>query len=236
MTDGREASPAPDEPLNSPDTGDGPDTGDEPGTTTTATKEPEGPVTVSAGTYKRLVSGVPSFIMAMLACLALVGLVVLITPQRNEGALPRADYRGDLSGLTAIAPYQVQAPQGLAPQWYPTSTRLSGSSGGPVSWHLGFYTPAKEYAALEEGNETPDGPGHFVDRMTSQGRADGTAQIVGATWARTFRPDKKQRSLVRRLPGLTLVVTGTASYEELAVLAGSLRPQPKPSTAATPVG
>jgi hypothetical protein len=216
---------------------DGPDAADTPGTqgtTVTATKTAEGPYVVSPSVYKRLMSSLPGFGMALLSCLVVVGLVILITPRRNEGAMPRADYRGDLSGLMAIAPYQVQAPQGLPPQWYPTSTRLSGRAGGPISWHLGFYTPGKEYAALEESNETADGAGHFVDRMTSQGRPDGTAQVAGATWDRTFRQDKKQRSLVRRLPGVTVVVTGTASYEELAVLAGSLRPQPKPSPAVSP--
>jgi hypothetical protein len=215
---------------------DGPDAPDatetseshgEQGTTATATRPAEGPIVVSPSVYRRLMSGLPGFTMAMLASLALVGMVILITPRRNEGAMPRADYRGDLAGLVAIAPYQVQAPQGLPPQWYPTSTRLSGRPGGPISWHLGYYTPAKEYAALEESNESPDGAGHFVDRMTSQGRPDGVAQVAGATWDRAFRPDKKQRSLVRRLPGVTVVVTGTASYDELAVLAGSLRPQPR---------
>jgi len=208
---------------------DGPDTE---AATATATKEAEGPYVVSPSVYKRLMSTLPGFSMALLACLVVVGLVILITPRRNEGAMPRADYQSDLSGLRATAPYAAQAPEGLPPQWYPTSTRLSGRTGGPISWHLGFYTPQKEYAALEESNETPEGAGHFIDRMTSQGHADGTAQIAGATWDRTFRPDKKQRSLVRRLPGLTLIVTGTASYEELAVLAGALRAQPKP--AATP--
>jgi Protein of unknown function (DUF4245) len=201
-------------------------------TATPATPEKEGPYVVSASVYKRLMSTLPGFSMAMLSCLVVVGLVILITPRRNENAMPRADYQSDLSGLRAIAPYAAQAPEGLPPQWYPTSTRLSGHAGGPVSWHLGFNTPQKEYAALEESNETPEGPGNFVDRMTSQGHPDGTSQIAGATWDRTFRPDKKQRSLVRRLPGLTLIVTGTASYEELAVLAGALKPQPKP--AATP--
>jgi hypothetical protein len=206
----------------------------EQGTTATATRAPGEPIVVSPSLYRRLKSGLFGYSMAMLACLVVVGLVILITPRHNEGAIPHADYRGDLTGLVAIAPYQVQAPQGLPAQWEPTSTRLSGHTGGPVSWHLGFYTPGKEYAALEESNETADGVGNFVDRMTSQGHPDGTAQIAGATWDRAFRPDKKQRSLVRRLPGLTLVVTGTASYEELGVLAGSLRPQPKPSPAATP--
>jgi hypothetical protein len=205
---------------------------DTPEPTATATKEPEGPYVVSPSVYKRLMSTLPGFSMALLSCLVVVGLVILITPRRNEGAMPRVDYQSDLTGLRAIAPYAAQAPEGLPQQWYPTSTRLSGRAGGPIAWHLGFYTPQKEYAALEESNETPEGAGNFVDRMTSQGHPDGTSQIAGATWDRTFRPDKKQRSLVRRLPGLTLIVTGTASYEELAVLAGALKAQPKP--AATP--
>jgi hypothetical protein len=223
--------PAPTAP-NEESPGDGRDSR---GGAATATKHPEGPVAVSPSVHRRLTAGVPAFCTAMLACFVVVALVILITPRRNENAMPRVDYRGDLSGLVAVAPFQAQAPEGLPPQWYPTSTRLSGHAGGPISWHLGFNTPRKEYAALEESNETPDGAGGFVDRMTSQGHPDGTAQVAGATWARTFRPDKKQRSLVRRLPGLTLVVTGTASYEELAVLAGSLRPQPKASAGASPI-
>jgi hypothetical protein len=200
--------------------------GTEPGTTATATRE--GPIVVSPSVYRRITSGLPGYAMAMLVCLAVVGLVMLITPRRNQNSIPRADYRGDLAGLVTVAPYPVEAPQGLPPQWFPTSTRLTGGQNGPIAWHLGFYTPGKKYAALEESNERPDGAGNFVDRMTSQGHPDGTAQVAGATWDRTFRPDKKQHSLVRRLPGVTLVVTGTASYEELAVLAGSLRVQPKP--------
>jgi hypothetical protein len=180
----------------------------EPGTTVTATRGPGEPIVVSASLYRRLTSNLFGFSMAMLSCLVVVGLVILITPRRNESAIPHVDYHSDLSGLVAIAPYQVQAPEGLPAQWYSTSTRLSGHA------------------------ETPAGAGNFVDRMTSQGHPDGTSQIAGATWDRAFRPDKKQRSLIRRLPGLTLVITGTASYDELAVLAGSLRPQSKTSPAA----
>jgi Protein of unknown function (DUF4245) len=193
------------------------------------------PVVVSPSVYRRLMSGLSGYTMAMLSCLVVVGLVILITPRHNEEAIPHADYHGDLAGLIAVAPYPVLAPEGLPKQWFATSTRLTGRPGGPVSWHLGFNTARKEYAALEESNETPDGRGNFIDRMTSQGHPDGTAQVAGATWYRTFRPDKKQRSLVRKLPGVTIVVTGTASYDELAVLAGALRPQAKSARpAATP--
>ncbi|GAA4485437.1 hypothetical protein GCM10023191_010070 [Actinoallomurus oryzae] len=223
------------EPADDANAPDAPDTG-APGTTATATRPPEGPYVVSPSVYKRLMSGLPGFCMALVASLALVGVVILITPRHNESAMPHADYSSDLAGLTAVAPYQVLAPQGLPQRWFATSTRLSGHGRGPISWHLGFSTPSKEYAALEESNETPDGAGHFIDRMTSQGHPDGTSQIAGATWDRRFRPDKKQRSLIHRFPGVTIILTGTASYEELGVLAAALKPQPKPSSAATPVG
>jgi hypothetical protein len=226
VSDGRDATPA----AEGEDTLSG---RREEGSTVTVTRPSagEGPITVSPSVYRRLMSGLPGYIVAMLACLGVVGVVMLITPRRNPGAMPRVDYRGDLSGLEAIAPYSVYTPEGLTPQWYPTSSRLTGKANGPVAWHLGFYTPQKQYAALEESNEQPSGPGGFVDRMTSQGHPDGSAQVAGATWEKTFRKDKKQRSLVRRLNGLTLVVTGTASYDELAVLASSLKPRPKPSPA-----
>lgn len=205
----------------------------------TATGSPaagDGPVVVSPAAYRRLMSGLPGYAVAMLCCLAIAGLVLLITPRRNQNAVLRVDYGGDLAGLVVVAPYPVWAPEGLPAGWYPTSSRLTGTTGGPLAWHLGFYTPGKQYAAVEQSDERPGDRGGFVDRMTSQGRPDGTVIVAGAPWDRTFRKDKDQRSLVRRLPGVTLVVTGTASYDELAVLAGSLRRQPKPSPRASVTG
>jgi hypothetical protein len=180
-------------------------------------------VTGQVTAYRRLTSGLHGYVVAMLSCLVIVGLVMLVTPRRNEDAVPRIDYRGDLTGLRAVAPYTVQAPEGLPPTWYATSSRLTGAPNGPVSWHLGFFTPQGRYAALEESNEHGD----FVARMTSNGRPDGALALGGATWQRTLRADKNQRSLVLGSPTVTLVVTGTASYDELAVLAGSLRPVPR---------
>lgn len=161
---------------------------------------------------RRLRGGVVTLLVAVL--------VLLITPRRNQDAVPRIDYRGDLGRLTAVAPFTVRAPAGLPPAWYPTSSRLTRN--GAVAWHLGFLTPHGRYAALEESNERGD----YLARMTSAGSPDGAMVLAGATWRRTLRADKDQRSLVLRPPGVTLVVTGTASYEELTTLAGSLRPVP----------
>jgi hypothetical protein len=192
---------------------------------------PGSPVPVSPAVYKRLTTGLGGYTMALLACFALVGLIVLITPRSEKEVLPTVDYTFDLRMLGSTAPYTSYGPQGLPAGWRPTSSRLTGVRGsGPVAWHVGFVTPSDQYAALEQSDESPD---PFIKRMTNRDRPEGARQVAGATWEQYFRPDKKQRSLVRRLQGVTLVVTGTAGYDELGVLAASLRPQP--TAAATPV-
>jgi hypothetical protein len=193
----------------------------------------EGPYEVSPGVYKRLTTGLGGYTLAMLSCLLLVGLIVLITPRHPKETLPTADYGSQLFALRSGAPYIPYAPEGLPPTWRATSSRLSGlNDRGPVAWHLGMVTPSDEYAALEQSNERP--VGEYLWRMTNSREPVGVQQVAGQPWQRYYRKDKNQRSLVRTLPGLTLVVTGTASYEELAVLAASLKPQPKTGTAPTP--
>lgn len=201
-----------------------------------------GGTAVSEGTYKRLTSGVAQFAIAIGACFALVLVVMLISPGNGviggaKEILPSANPSEGAAALRATAPYVSWAPQGLPAKWHCTSSRLSGDGSGPVSWHAGYVTPSGEYAALEQSNETP--VGDFVTRMTNinpatPGSLKGTREIAGVSWSEYFRKDKKQYSLVRELPGVTLVVSGTASYDELAVLAGSLQAQPKPSSQPTP--
>jgi hypothetical protein len=197
-------------------------------------KQQSSPQRVSDGTYQRLTSGVGQFALAIGACLALVGVIMLITPGSDKETLPQVDESSAAEAMRLTAPYVSYAPEGLPPRWRATSSRLSGGK-GPVAWHLGHLSPSDQYAALEESNERPAAT--FVARMTNVDPRNpkslvGTRQVAGATWNEYFRKDKKQNSLVRELPTVTLVVTGTASYDELAVLAASLKAQPR--TAATP--
>jgi hypothetical protein len=164
----------------------------------------------------------------MAACLVLVGAIYLITPRSHKELLPTFDYSSQQWAMVQDAPYPVWAPEGLPPGWRATSSRVHGLDGGgkgPVSWHLGFVTPGKEYAALEQSNEKAS---DYVPRMTNNRKPNGTMQVGGVTWDTYYRKDKKANSLARTLPdGVSLVVTGTASYQELAVLAGSLKVQHK---------
>jgi hypothetical protein len=197
-------------------------------------------VEVSPGVHKRLTTGLGGFAMAMGACLLLVLAIYVVTPRSDKEVLPTVDYTSQLWAMRNDAPFTAYAPEGLGPRWRPTSSRLTGlDTGGqkPVAWHLGFVTPGDEYAALEQSNEKAS---EYVPRMTNSSTPLGTQQVAGVTWSKYHRKDKKANSLARTLPdGVSLVVTGTASYEELAILAASLKPQKKdedltPSSTATP--
>ncbi|MEU5880279.1 DUF4245 domain-containing protein [Spirillospora sp. NPDC047279] len=183
-------------------------------------------VEVAPGVYKRLTTGLGGFAVAMAACLLLVGVIYLITPRSDEEVLPTTDYSSQLWAMTSDAPYTVWAPQGLPAGWRATSSRVHGLDGkGPVAWHLGFVTPSRQYAALEQSNEKAS---DYVPRMTNNRKAEGSLQVDGVTWTKYHRKDKKANSLARTLPGgVSIVVVGTAGYEELAVLAAALEPQRK---------
>ncbi|MES9537150.1 DUF4245 family protein [Actinomadura sp. NPDC000600] len=197
-------------------------------------------VEVSPGVYKRLTTGLGGFTMAMGACLLLVLAIYVITPRSDKEVLPTVDYGSQLWAMRNDAPYTVYAPEGLPIHWRPNSSRVHGlGSGGkdPVAWHLGFVTPSEQYAALEQSNEKAS---EFVPRMANSSQPVGTQQVNGVAWTKYHRKDKKANTLARTLPnGVSLVVTGTASYAELAVLAGSLKEQaktggPPPPATATP--
>ncbi|RAY14388.1 DUF4245 domain-containing protein [Actinomadura craniellae] len=191
-----------------------------------------GPIRVSPAVHKRLTTGLGGYIMAMAACFLLVGVIVAITPRSDKEVLPTVDYQTGLWAMRLDAPYTVHAPEGLPAGWRATSSRVTGLNGkGPAAWHLGMLTAADEYVAVEQSNERP---ADFVRRMTNTKEPVGSQQVAGVTWEQWYREDKNQRSLVRRLPGVTLVVTGTASFADLGVLAAALRPQPRNSPAPVP--
>ncbi|TDC84655.1 DUF4245 domain-containing protein [Actinomadura sp. 7K507] len=192
-------------------------------------------VEVSPAVHKRLTTGLGGFALAMGACLLLVLAIYAITPRSDKEVLPTVDYGAQLWAMRNDAPYTVHAPEGLSDRWRPTSSRLNGlgqGGGEPVAWHLGFVTPGDEYAALEQSNEKAS---EYVPRMANSSKPVGTQQVNGQTWTKYHREDKQANSLARTLPGgVSLVVTGTATYEELAVLAGSLKPQSKDNAPLTP--
>ncbi|GAA4222991.1 hypothetical protein FHR32_001814 [Streptosporangium album] len=179
---------------------------------------------------ERFTQGFYGYVVAMLVCLAGVGVFLLVTPQSRTEHIPKVDYSIDVANMRRAAPYQVWPPDPVPAGWIPTSSQMTDQK-GVVSWRLGFATAKRPEAAtrshvmLAQSDEKP--AAEFANRMANTGEVVGNVQIGGVTWEQRLRKDKNQRSLVRLLPDVTVVVTGTAQWDELSALAGSLKQQVK---------
>ncbi|WP_084957282.1 DUF4245 domain-containing protein [Thermoactinospora rubra] len=178
---------------------------------------------------RRFTEGFYGYVFAVLVCVALVGVWwLVISPRGGEEHIPRRDYSITVANFSRAVPYQVWAPAQDPKGWIPNSNKIAKGVGGAQVLHLGYATASRQHAMLIQSNEQP--PAEFANRMTNTNRSVGAEQIGGQTWERRFREDKKQRSLVRMLPDVTLIVTGTADWPELAQLAAALQQRPKPAS------
>jgi Protein of unknown function (DUF4245) len=180
----------------------------------------------------RFTQGFLGYAFALAVCLAGVGLFLLVTPRDQSEHIPRVDYSIDRINAARSAPYEIVAPRQVLPNWVPNSSTLTQD--GTVTWRLGFATAKRQHAMVAQSNERP--PAGFANRMANTDKASGSRQIDGVTWQERVRPDKNQRSLVRILPDHTVVVTGTADWDELTALVTTLTPQPKPTATESVTG
>ncbi|MFD7095939.1 DUF4245 domain-containing protein [Streptomyces xanthophaeus] len=157
----------------------------------------------------------------MIRSLAVIGIVVagiyLFVPH-DEKADPTqtVDYRVETTTARRAARYPVAVPVGLAAEWRATS--VSYDRRNDDAWHLGFLDPQTQYAAVEQSSDTS---AKNITKLTRKAEATGQSQQVGElAWERW--EGEKYDALVRQEPGHVTIVTGTASFEQLAVLAGAL--------------
>ncbi|MEV8534522.1 DUF4245 domain-containing protein [Streptomyces sp. NPDC051211] len=157
----------------------------------------------------------------MVRSLALIGIVVAgiyIFLPHDEKADPTrvVDYRVETLTARRAAPYPLAAPTGLPQEWRATSVTYERKNAN--AWHLGFLDPDNQYVALEQSSDTS---AKYLARVTQQATATGQTQQVGdLAWERWDGP--KYDALVRAEQGHVTVVTGTASFEQLAKMAAAL--------------
>ncbi|WP_174518284.1 DUF4245 domain-containing protein [Streptomyces vietnamensis] len=146
------------------------------------------------------------------------GVMYLFIPHDEDAAPIQAkDYRVELLTAQRVAPYPVLAPEGLGEGW--KATVVSYKREKADAWQLGFLSPDTQYVAV---NQSTAEPGKFVPEVTHKAKNTGkTETVAGRVWQRWEGP--KYDALVRTENGATTVVAGTASFERLAEMAGSLQ-------------
>ncbi|MEV0615042.1 DUF4245 domain-containing protein [Nonomuraea sp. NPDC050404] len=173
----------------------------------------------------RFTQGLYGYVVALFICLAGAGLFLLITPQSREEHIPRLDYSITVANFGHSVPYGVWAPPRDPANWVPNSNKIAKGENGAQVLHLGYATAARQHVMFAQSNEQP--AVGFANRMANSNKVLGTQQVGGVAWEKRFREDKNQRTLVRVLPDVTLVITGTADWAELGELAAILQQRPK---------
>jgi len=177
---------------------------------------------------RRFTEGFYGYAVALLVCLAGVGLFLLVTPQSRGEHIPELDYSITVANYSRTVPYEVWAPAADPAGWVANSNKIAkGENGAPVL-HLGYATAKREHVMVIQSDEKP--AAGFANRMANSDKVVGTQEINGQLWERRLREDKDQRTLVRIMPDVTVVITGTADWPELAELASILRQRPRPTT------
>lgn len=159
--------------------------------------------------------------MAVLLGASFAIYLVFVPNDAGQDPVRPVPYEVEANTAARAAPYELLAPEGLPAAWRATAVRYVQGTDHGALWKLGFNDPDGEYAAVVQA----DGASRaFLTDATNGAEDTGeTTRVDGRDWARYDGP--KYRALVTTGPGVTTVVTGTASYERLAELAAALQPR-----------
>ena len=164
---------------------------------------------------------VRSLVPLVLGCLLIVGVTAL--RQNPDDPVREVDPTTAERTVSELAGYDLLAPRGLSDDWRATSVRTDAgraSAGDPVTLQIGWLTPAEEFAEYVVSDDRDDSA---LTDVLADATEDGAQQIDGDQWERLTTP-RGETALTRTEGTATLLVTGSASDDELATLAGSLQP------------
>jgi len=168
--------------------------------------------------YQTSISGlVGALLVIFVLIVAIWGLARLQNRDVADPA-PTVDYSDQLEAARRDAPFDVLAPDPVPDGWRATSADWT-VAGPVVSWHLGFLTGGDDadYVGLEQGNQRPE---DFVEAKPPADRPGPPVEIDGAEWQQLT--GQGETALVLFGDGVTTIVTGTASLDELTDFAASL--------------
>ncbi|PWJ24242.1 uncharacterized protein DUF4245 [Branchiibius hedensis] len=172
---------------------------------------------------RRMRGGVRSMVISMIVLLAAVAVWVAMVPRVSSVSTPIADPQGIAREIGAQQKWDIAIPVGLPDGWAAQNVTLLTFEKQPATWQAGYDAPNGGYVAAFQ---TKDGDATWVKQQTYSGVPAGSVTIDGVTWAKYDRASKGQKSLVRSTPlsGLSTVVTGLGTWEQLQQFAGALQP------------
>jgi hypothetical protein len=166
-----------------------------------------------------------NMVRSLLPLVVICLVVVAWTAFRQSGdvGVRTVDPSSTVQLAAARAGYQVLVPTGLDERYLPTSARTdagNAAEGDPVTLEIGYLTPSEEFAGFVVSDDPAADP---VASVLDGAQERGTVDIGGDRWTRSTTTDG-ETALWREADGLTVLVTGSATDEELRTVAESVRP------------
>lgn len=165
-----------------------------------------------------------NLVLSLVAVLGMVAVLVLVVPRVNSVSGPPVDVHAVALDVKERSGWPVVEAVGLPDGWTTTSARYVRTTDGYMTWHAGYQLPSGTYVAVEQ---TRDPNRAWIDAQTNRAPRAGTLEAAGRTWVKFERDTKVQNSLLHesQTPGeLATLITGTATFDEMAEFATYLRP------------
>jgi hypothetical protein len=162
-----------------------------------------------------------SLLPLVVICLLLVGWQSL-QEDADEGVRV-VDPASAVQLAAARAGYAVPAPTGLGEDYRPTSARTdagNATEGDQVTLEIGYLTPSAEFAGFIVSDDARAAP---LRAVLDGAEEEGAVRVAGESWSRRTT-EGGETALVREAEGVTVVVTGSATEEELVAVAAAVRP------------
>lgn len=184
-----------------------------------AVGEPEGPAP-----RRRGMGTARNMVISMLCVLAFVLVWLALVPRPNAITQPPVDVDSVAQQVHRETGWDVLEPKGLPPEWRATSVRFVRGADDLQTWHAGYQSPTGDYVSVDQ---TRGASAKWLRFETGYATRVGSLNAAGAVWQKWSKEQTVRRSLV--LPGasakdLSTVVSGTASFAELAHFVEALEP------------
>ena len=164
-----------------------------------------------------------SMLPLVVICLVIVGWTNFRQSKDAADPVHEVDPSTSVQLAAARASYALLVPQGLDDGYRPTSARTdagNAAEGDPVTLEIGYLTPRGEYAGFAVSDDRRAEP---VATVLDGAQEKGSVDIGGQAWTRAVT-DRDETALSREDGDVIVVITGSASDEELETVAAAVRP------------
>lgn len=141
------------------------------------------------------------------------GLIFTTTP---DDPVRHVGLAADVRAARAAAANPLLAPTSLPDGWRPNGDRFDPAGDQP--WHIGMLTDEGEYIGLEQKRRSA---AEMTKAFARGSRADGTAELGGATWERRIGPGR-QVAYLRQVGDSVAIVVSDAAPADIAAYVSSL--------------